>query len=59
MGEVVNLRTARKRRVRAERETEAERQRAAHGRTRAEREGIEREAQRADRTLDGARRDTD
>lgn len=57
MGEVVNLRLARKRKVRAEKEQVAERNRAVYGRTKAERERDEAEAGRAVRFLDGHRRD--
>lgn len=38
MGDVVNLRTARKRKARAEREREAESARALHGRSSAEKQ---------------------
>ena len=37
MGEIVNLRLARKRKLRSERETAAEQNRASHGRTKSER----------------------
>ena len=54
-GDVVNLRMARKRRQRAERETEAAENRARHGRTKVERlfEDARRDA--ADRGHDGRR----
>lgn len=58
MGEVVNLRTVRKRKARDEREKVAERNRTIHGRTRAERDGSKAEAARAERQLDGHRRET-
>lgn len=57
MGEVVNLRRARKAKVRAEKELTATANRALHGRTKAERQAEETERARAERTLDGARRD--
>jgi len=59
VGEVVNLRLARKRKARAEKEQVAERNRAVHSRTKAERERDEVEAGRAGRFLDGHRRDGD
>lgn len=57
MGEVVNLRQARKAAARRTREAEAAANRLAHGRTRAEREATKAEKERAVRLLDGARRD--
>jgi hypothetical protein len=57
MGEVVNLRRARKARARMTAETEAAANRAAHGRTRAEKQADALEAARHARALDGARRD--
>lgn len=57
MGEVVNLRRARKAAARRDKETEAAANRLAHGRTRAERETTSAEAMRAARLLDGARRE--
>ncbi|CAG0996731.1 MAG: DUF4169 family protein [Rhizobiaceae bacterium] len=56
MGEVVNLRLARKRKARVDREQVAERNRAVHGRTKAERERDAAEASRTVRFLDGHRR---
>lgn len=55
MGEVINLRRARKARDRATAETTASANRALHGRTRAERESEAIERSRTDRLLDGAR----
>ncbi len=55
MGEVVNLRLARKAAARAAKEAEAATNRAAHGRTRAERAVTKAEADRAERLLDGAK----
>lgn len=57
MGEVVNLRQARKAAARRTREAEAAANRLAHGRSRAEREMTKAEADRAARLLDGAKRD--
>lgn len=55
MGDVVNLRRARKARARSDREQEAERNRLAHGRAKAEREVTSAERDLAARRLDGAR----
>jgi len=55
MGEVVNLRLARKAAARAAKEAEAATNRAAHGRTRAERAATKAERTRAARLLDGAK----
>ena len=55
MGEVVNLRLARKAAARAAKEADAATNRAAHGRTRAERTATKAETARAERLLDGAR----
>ncbi|PEQ12727.1 hypothetical protein B2G71_10520 [Novosphingobium sp. PC22D] len=57
MGEIVNLRAARKIRLRRDKEAQAEAQRIRHGRTKAERRLAEAEAARSDRQLEGARRD--
>lgn len=57
MGEIVNLRLARKAAARRSKEAEAAANRAAHGRTRAEREATTAENERAARLLDGAKRD--
>lgn len=57
MAEIVNLRLARKARDRRERAAAADANRVRHGRTRAERMAAETERSRADRTLDGARRE--
>ena len=59
MGEVVNLRRARKRRDRAEADKLAERNRAEHGVPKAERRIADAERDRTFRTLDGARRERD
>jgi len=58
MGEIVNLRRARKAKAKAAEATDASRNRALHGRTRAERaEDAAEDARRAlaDRALDAAR----
>jgi hypothetical protein len=57
MGEVVNLRRARKRREREDRRAEADANAARHGEPVALRRAREAEADRAARALDGARRD--
>lgn len=59
MAEIVNLRQARKRKNRDERERVAEANRLAHGRTRAERKQSEIEKARADKHLDGHNRRPD
>lgn len=59
MGDVINLRLARKAKVRATDARRAEGNRALHGRTRAERARDAAEATRAEVLLDGARRDPD
>ena len=57
MGEIVNLRRARKAKKRAEKEKTADANRSAHGRTKSERAAAEADRARTVRTLDGARRD--
>jgi len=57
IGEVVNLRLARKAAARRTKEAEAQANRAAHGRTRAERTASRAEADRAARLLDGVKRE--
>lgn len=59
MAEVINLRMARKARKRAADASAAEASRALHGLTRAERERLRSEAERAARLLDGAKREPD
>jgi hypothetical protein len=56
MAEIVNLRTARKRRDRAEKERRADENRILHGRTRAERDALAIERDRERTALDGHRR---
>ncbi len=55
MAEIVNLRTMRKRRDRAEKERKAEENRALHGRIKAERSAGTTERERALSHLDGHR----
>lgn len=55
MGEVINLRLARKAAARSVKQANAANNRAAHGRTRAERTATEAETARTARLLDGAR----
>lgn len=57
MGEIVNLNKARKARVKLAEKTEALKNRAVHGRARAERQTVQAERDRAARLLDGAKRD--
>lgn len=58
MGDVVGLGKFRKARARVEDRKRAEENRARFGRTRAEREAVEKEDERATRVLDAHRRDT-
>jgi hypothetical protein len=57
MSEIVNLRLARKRAARQDREAEAAANRAKHGLGKAERERLEKEAAKMRAALDGAKRD--
>lgn len=57
MGEIVNLRMARKRKARAEAETEAAANRAKFGRTKAEKTRDEKEAGALTHTLDQSKLD--
>ena len=57
MAEIVNLRRARKARARDDAATNAAANRAAFGRTKAEREAARAVEQRRDSLLDGAKRD--
>ncbi|MAX01020.1 MAG: DUF4169 domain-containing protein [Sphingomonas sp.] len=59
MGEVVNLRTARKARARAAKAATAETNRAAFGRTKAERARDAANKAKRDALLDGAKREED
>ncbi|WP_375196296.1 DUF4169 family protein [Sphingobium sp.] len=57
MGEIVNLRQARKVRARAEKARQAEANRVKFGRTKGERTAQSVEEERKNRTMDGARRE--
>lgn len=57
MGEIINLRMARKAKARAADKAEAQANRARHGRTKAERQATEAEIVRFTRTIEGARRE--
>ena len=57
MGEVVNLRMARKAKKRTEAEAQAATNRALHSRTKAQKQADAREKARAESILDGAKRE--
>jgi len=59
MADVVNLRQFRKHKARTERETVADQNRALHGRTKAEKVRDRLTADRAEKFVDGHRRDSD
>ena len=59
MGEVVNLRTAKKQAARKVARTQADANAAKHGRSRAERELEKARAENATRALDGHKRETE
>ncbi|MBN8818322.1 MAG: DUF4169 family protein [Sphingomonas sp.] len=59
MAEIVNLRMARKAKERARAEQQAAENRAKFGRTKAQKAKDRDEAERAARSLDGARRESD
>ena len=59
MGEVVNLRTFRKQKARAEKSEKAAENRRKHGRTRAEAENDARDRERSATQLDAKRLDDD
>jgi len=59
MGDIVNLKRARKAKARAEAETEAASKRLTHGRTKTERDQTRAEKEAGDRKLDGHKRDDD
>lgn len=59
MGDVINLRKARKRNARAAADAGASRNRAAHGRTKAERQSNRANQEADERKLDGHRLDDD
>jgi hypothetical protein len=56
MGDLINLRRARKARIRAADASAAAERRALYGRTTAERSAPAKEAERMERTVEGARR---
>ena len=57
MAEIVNLRQARKRKARDDKDKAAEANRLAFGRTKAEKQATKLEKARADAILDGHKRD--
>ncbi len=59
MAEVVNLRLARKARARSDKAREADAARALHGESKAAKLARKAEAARAERLLDGAKREHD
>lgn len=59
MGEIINLRRARKTRDRAASEAKAAVNRLSHGRSKAEKQATRAERERQERTLDGVKRDPD
>jgi hypothetical protein len=59
MAEIINLRTARKGRARADKEAAASANRRQFGQTKDEKRVAREEQARIDRTLDGAKRDPD
>lgn len=59
MGEVVNLRTAKKQAARKAARADGDVQAAKHGRTKAERELEKARAEKSARDLDGHRRETE
>jgi hypothetical protein len=59
MADVINMRQARKARIRTASEAQAQTNRLMHGRTKAEKLAARQERQRADTKLDGAKRERD
>jgi Domain of unknown function (DUF4169) len=59
MSKIVNLRRARRQRARDEADAKAAENRAAHGRAKADKAHDEAESERASRSLDAHKRDTD
>ncbi|WP_375450935.1 DUF4169 family protein [uncultured Devosia sp.] len=57
MAEIVNLRTARKRKAKAEQSAQADRNRIAFGRTKAERNLTKARSEQVDKRLDDHKRD--
>jgi len=58
MADIVNLRAVRRAKARADREATADANRHKFGRTKAEKEAEAAEKQRAERSLDGHKRET-
>ena len=59
MAEIVNLRSARKAKARADAAQQAERNRQAFGRSKVDRQAAKREKDRVDGIVDGAKRESD
>lgn len=59
MAEIINLKTVKKQRARAEKAKAADVNRAKHGQTKVEKDRAEAEQERLDHTLDGAKLDDD
>lgn len=57
MADIVNLNRARKARARSDAQSTAAANRAAHGRTKGEKQAATAEAERRERELDGAKRE--
>ena len=57
MSQVINLNQARKARARIEAKSRAAENRVVHGRTKAEKQVADRERERAERLLDGSKRE--
>ncbi len=58
MAEIINLNRARKAKAKTDAKVTAAANRAAHGRTKGERQAAETERSKVSRLLDGAKRDT-
>ncbi|NMA99809.1 MAG: DUF4169 family protein [Phyllobacteriaceae bacterium] len=57
MADIINLRTARKQKARAEKEVQASQKRVIFGRTKAEKQKAAAEQRLADKLIDGHKRD--
>ena len=57
MAEIINLRQARKRKLKAEKDTQAETNRSLFGRSKAEKKQTKAEREKAQRELDGHKRE--
>lgn len=57
MADIINLRTARKQKARAEKEVQASQNRVIFGRTKAEKQKAEAEQRLAEKHIDGHKRD--